>query len=196
MGSEVDSQLLDHRRGELQGVVQTHILLKIEQVLQVAKPETDSLGDSLRSVPRVEHSVLSSLGQQVDDSVRQVLHLVNHDVMDIGPGVAPEPDEVQDVVDRVDHVVSPGTHFPSLVLAEGLIYVKFLLLAQERVGGLLNVHFLGQVEARVQVGTSASLDGRVDLSPHQVRVNIPGRVVLVPDGGPEVCGEVVVVYLE
>lgn len=193
MGSKIDGELLYNWLLQLQRVIK---LFWIEQVLEVTKPESNTFGDGLSSITRVEHAVANCFGKQINNGVWKILDFVYHDVMYLWAGVTSEPNKVEHVINSIHHVIAPIVYFPSLVLAKGFIDIQFLLFSEERIARFGNVDFFGQIKSRVQMSVGSSFDGRVDLSPNQMRGNVTCRVMLMADIRPEVSKEVVVIHFE
>jgi hypothetical protein len=131
MRPEVDGEMLDDGGFKCEKGIGGFV----EERLEIAEPEAHALGDGLGGISGIEDSVCGCFGEEVDHGVRQILHLVDHDVVDFWAIVAFEPEEVQDVVDRVHDIVAPAFYLPPFVLAEGFVDVEFLLFREEGVGG-------------------------------------------------------------
>jgi hypothetical protein len=123
MRPKINSQLHNSRPGELQLRIK---MLLPEHRLQIPKPKPNPLRNRLRRIATEKHTLLRNLRQHVQRRMRQILNLVDHEVVDGGSGVASEPHLGEDVVDDVHHVVGAELGLPALVLAEGLVDLLFL----------------------------------------------------------------------
>jgi len=66
----------------------------IEERLQITKSKADTFGDGLGSISRIENSICGCFWQQIDDSMRKILNLIYHDVVNLRSIIASETDVV------------------------------------------------------------------------------------------------------
>lgn len=128
--------------------------------------------------------------------MREILNLINHDVVNFRAVVCFEPDVVQYIVDRVHNIISTSPNFPSLILAITLINVELFFLCKETVRSQRYISLLGKILSRIEMRLSASFNCGVNLSPNQMGSDISGGVVFLLHIWPKVSNKVVIVNLK
>lgn len=165
MGSVVGAQLDDFRDG--------YLALR-ENLAEVAEPRSDSLRDRLGRISG-EEDPLSRQGEQQPDGLgRQVLHLINEEVvvLKLAPSTSvvahPGPPVAPHVLYHVHEVESADIVLPPLVGQEGVVDRPLLSSGEELAA--LKAQVVGQLNV-AEVGVSSpetAFDHRVNLGPHRV----------------------------
>lgn len=165
MRSEVYSELFNNWFLQLQRDCWINSLL-IEEVPQITESETNTLGNCLGCIPRIEHTKLGHFGQQVNDGMRKILNLVDHHIVDLRTSISFESYMIENVVYCIHKIICSDPELPSLVLTEDLVYLEFLILWKERISWLLDIGLLCHVLTSIEMRSSTSSDRWVNFSPN------------------------------
>jgi len=165
----------------------------VEERLKITKSKPDSLGDGLSSISRIENSICGCFWQQIDNSMRKILNLIYHNVVNLRSIIASETDVVQDVIDSIHKVVASTSNFPPLVLAEYFVNIKFLLASEEWVWCQVYIGILSEVLFWILMCLCWSLNNRVYFRPNEVRSDGLWVIISFYHPWPEMHNEILVV---
>ena len=166
------------------------VIARIEHQLQLTKSKADTLSDCLGSVAWIKNPVFYCFLDEVKDWMWEILHLVDHQIVDGWPGVWCLVEIHVYVVDHIHQIVATNLLLPKFILFidmenyRAIIFADWLVIRSIVCLGCLNQR--ARILPRLHVGKPPSFDGWNYLGPHKVRGQVDGSIAYFFNSWPKV----------